>query len=227
MAPRPWKWIVVHHSASPAGSASKFDIEHRAKGWDELGYDFVIAQGGEAGGHRGTYLRDPAECLTGTLALTRIIVRAVRLPVVAAGGIMDGAGIAAVLALGAQAAQLGTAFLPCPESGASQVHKNLLLKAREDQTAVTEKFSGKPARGLVNRFMKEMASAPQLAFPAQNSLIGKLRAAAAKAGNADFIALWSGQAAPLARALPAAELISRLETELVESLRNTRSLLKD
>jgi nitronate monooxygenase len=198
-----------------------------AKRLESLGYDFIIAQGGEAGGHRGTYLRDPAECLTGTLALTRIIVRAVRLPVVAAGGIMDGAGIAAVLALGAQAAQLGTAFLPCPESGATQVHKDLLLKAGEDQTAVTEKFSGKPARGLVNRFMKEMASAPQLAFPAQNSLVGKLRAAAAKAGNPDFIALWAGQAAPLARALPAGELISRLEAELVECVRNMRSLVKD
>src|SRR5438034_1006242 len=91
-----------------------------AKGLESLGFDFVIAQGGEAGGHRGSYLRDPYQSLTGTLALTRLIVRAVKLPVVAAGGIMDGAGIAAVLALGAQAAQLGTAFIPCPESGASR-----------------------------------------------------------------------------------------------------------
>src|SRR5678815_101457 len=99
---------------------------------------FVVAQGGEAGGHRGTYLRDSADALTGTLALTRAIVRAVQLPVVAAGGIMDGAGIAAVLALGAQAAQLGTAFIPCPESGASQVHKDLLLQAIEDDSRITE-----------------------------------------------------------------------------------------
>jgi nitronate monooxygenase len=198
-----------------------------AKRLESLGYDFVIAQGGEAGGHRGTYLRDPAECLTGTLALTRLIVRAVRIPVVAAGGIMDGAGIAAVLSLGAQAAQLGTAFLPCPESGAAPAHKELLLAAREDQTAITEKFSGKPARGLANRFIKEMASAPHLVFPAQNTLVGKLRAAAAKAGNPDFIALWAGQAAPLSRALPAAELISRLEAEAVEAIRATGSLLKE
>ena len=140
---------------------------------------------------------------------------------------MDGAGIAAVLALGAQAAQLGTAFIPCPESGASKVHKELLLRLTEDETAITEKFSGKPARGVVNRLMREMADAPQLVFPAQNALMAKLRAASAKAGNADFVALWAGQAAPLARALPAAELISRLEKELVDSLQHCASLLKE
>src|SRR5678815_412052 len=136
---------------------------------------FVVAQGGEAGGHRGTYLRDSADALTGTLALTRAIVRAVQLPVVAAGGIMDGAGIAAVLALGAQAAQMGTAFVPCPESGAAQAYKDALVNAKEDNTRITDKFSGKPARGLVNRYMSEMARAPVLTFPAQNSVSGKLR----------------------------------------------------
>ncbi|HXJ09753.1 MAG TPA: nitronate monooxygenase, partial [Burkholderiales bacterium] len=174
-----------------------------AKLLEKSGYDFVIAQGGEAGGHRGTYLRDSGDALTGTLALARAIVRAVQLPVVAAGGIMDGAGIAATLALGAQLAQLGTAFVSCPESGAAQIHKDLVLQATEDNTRVTEKFSGKPARGLANRFMKEMQGAPQLAFPAQNSVTGKLRQASAKAGKPDFVALWSGQAAPLARSLPA------------------------
>ena len=198
-----------------------------AKALEAAGFNFVIAQGGEAGGHRGSYLRDPYQSLTGTLALTRLVVRAVKVPVVAAGGIMDGAGIAAVLALGAQAAQLGTAFLPCPESGASQVHKDLLAKLTEDETAITEKFSGKPARGIANRFMREMADAPQLAFPAQNSVTGKLRAASAKAGRPDFVALWAGQAAPLSRALPAAQLISRLEKELVDSLKQCASLLKD
>jgi nitronate monooxygenase len=198
-----------------------------AKGLESLGFDFVIAQGGEAGGHRGSYLRDAYQSLTGTLALTRIILRAVKLPVVAAGGIMDGEGIAAVLALGAQAAQLGTAFIPCPESGASQVHKDSLLKATEDDTRVTEKFSGKLARGLGNRFMKEMESAPQLVFPAQNSLTGKLRQASAKAGKPDFVAMWAGQAAPLARALPAAELIARLETETIQAIRNLKGLLHE
>jgi nitronate monooxygenase len=212
------KGIVVGGSANCVAEARSLEA---------AGFDFVIAQGGEAGGHRGSYLRDPYQSLTGTLALTRMVVRAVSIPVVAAGGIMDGAGIAAVLALGAQAAQLGTAFISCPESGASQVHKDLLVRLTEDETAITEKFSGKPARGLVNRFIREMADAPQLAFPAQNSVTGKLRAASAKAGKPDFIALWAGQAAPLARALPAAELISRLEQELVAVLKHSAALLKE
>jgi len=151
-------------------------------------------------------------------------VRATTLPVVAAGGIMDGAGIAAVLALGAQAAQLGTAFIPCPESGAPQVHKNELLKRTEDETSITEKFSGKPARGLANRFMKEMGAAPQLVFPAQNKVTGALRQASAKAGRPDFVAMWAGQAAPLSRALPAAELVARLEAETVQAIRTLKGL---
>ncbi len=207
--------ILVGGSATCVAEAQRLE---------SLGFDFVIAQGGEAGGHRGSYLRDPLEALTGTLALTRLVVRAVKLPVIAAGGIMDGEGIAAVLALGAQAAQLGTAFIPCPESGAPQVHKHLLLSTREDDTRVTEKFSGKLARGLANRFMKEMQDAPQLAFPAQNSVTGKLRQASAKAGKPDFVAMWAGQAAPLARALPAADLIAKLEAETLEAIRNLKGL---
>jgi nitronate monooxygenase len=198
-----------------------------AKHLEAVGADFVIAQGGEAGGHRGTWLRDPGDAMTGTLALTRLLVEAVKIPVVAAGGIMDGAGIAAVLALGAQAAQMGTAFIPCPESGASQVHKDALLAAKEDDTRITEKFSGKPARGIVNRFMREMADKPQLPFPAQNSVTGKLRAASAKAGKSDCVALWSGQAAPLARRMPAADLIRKLEEETLAALRASAALIKE
>jgi nitronate monooxygenase len=193
---------------------------------EQLGFDFVIAQGGEAGGHRGSYLRDAYQSLTGTFALVRLVARAVKLPVVAAGGIMDGAGVAAALALGAQLAQLGTAFIPCPESGAPQAHKDALLAAREDTTQITEKFSGKPARGLANRFMKEMALSPQLAFPAQNAVTGKLRQAAAKAGKGDFLAMWAGQAAPLSRAMPAAELIARLEAEAIDSIQKLKGAIK-
>ncbi|HZM45542.1 MAG TPA: nitronate monooxygenase [Burkholderiales bacterium] len=191
---------------------------------EALGVDFIVAQGAEAGGHRGSYLRNPYESMTGTLALVRMIVCRVKTPVVAAGGIMDGAGIAAALALGAQAAQLGTAFIPCPESGAPQVHKDGLLAAREDTTVITEKFSGKPARGLANRFNREMRDAPQLPFPAQNALTGKLRAASGKAGNPDFVAMWAGQAAPLSRALPAGQLIATLEAETLECLDRLASL---
>jgi nitronate monooxygenase len=195
-----------------------------ARRLESLGVDFIVAQGAEAGGHRGTYLRDPHEAMTGTLAITRLIVRAVRTPVVAAGGIMDGAGIAAVLALGAQAAQLGTAFVPCTESGASAAHKAALLAAEEDTTLITDKFSGKPARGIVNRYMREMADAPHLPFPAQNALTQPLRATAAKAGKADFISLWAGQAVPLARALGAAELVATLHAETREALASLAQL---
>ncbi len=212
--------IAVGGSATCVAEAERLEA---------MGFDFVIAQGGEAGGHRGSYLRDPYQSLTGTLALTRLLVRALRVPVVAAGGIMDGAGIAAVLALGAQAAQLGTAFVPCPESGAHQAHKDALLAAREDTTTLTEKFSGKPARGIANRYLREMnqRDAAQLAFPAQNSVTGRLRAAAGKAGNAEFLALWAGQGVAMSRALPAAELVARLESETVEALRRTAAFVQE
>ena len=196
---------------------------------EALGVDFIIAQGGEAGGHRGSYQRNPYEAMTGTLALTRMIVRAVKIPVVAAGGIMDGSGIAAALALGAQGAQLGTAFIPCTESGAPPIHKQSLLAAREDTTVVTEKFTGKPARGLVNRYIREMntSNAPQLAFPAQGVLSGPLRAASGKAGNPDYLAMWAGQAAPLARELSAAQLVITLEHETLEALERLASLRRE
>lgn len=191
-----------------------------ARHLEALGVDFIVAQGAEAGGHRGSYLRDPYDSMIGTLALVRMIVRKVKTPVVAAGGIMDGAGIAAVLALGAQAAWLGTAFIPCLESGASRVHKERVLNSKEDETLVTEKFSGKPARAIANRFVRETheRAAPQLVFPAQNALTGKLRTAAAKAGIPDFVAMYAGQATPLSRALPAAELVAALEAETLECL---------
>ena len=206
------------------GSATCIEEARRL---EQAGYDFVIAQGGEAGGHFGTTLREPADALTGTLALTRSIVRAVKIPVVSAGGIMDGNGIAAVLSLGAQAAQMGTAFIPCPESGASETHKKELLSAREDTTVTTNKFSGRLARGLANRFIREMANAPQLAFPAQNSVTGKLRQASAKAGKPDFIAMWAGQGVAMSRALPAPELINILEKETIEALRRSAALIKE
>jgi len=191
-----------------------------ARHLEALGVDFVVAQGAEAGGHRGSFLRDPYESMTGTIALVRMIASSVRCPVVAAGGIMDGAGIAAVLALGAQAAWLGTAFVPCPESGASEEHKQSILSSEEDATLVTEKFSGKPARAISNRFTREMheRGAPHLAFPAQNAVTRPLRAASAKAGSPDFASLYAGQAAPLSRALPAAELVAALEAETLEAL---------
>ncbi|MGQ0545982.1 MAG: NAD(P)H-dependent flavin oxidoreductase [Betaproteobacteria bacterium] len=232
------KVFTVHLGSLPSDTVRKFQglgvlvggsatCVAEAKRLESAGFDFVIAQGGEAGGHRGTYLRDPQDALTGTLALTRLVVKAVKLPVIAAGGIMDGAGIAAALALGAQAAQLGSAFLACPESGTPQVHKEQLTRTGEDETRITARFSGRAARGIANRFMVEMEKAPMLAFPAQNKVTSALRAASAKAGKPDFVSMWAGQAAPLARALPAAELIARLEAETIAAIRNLKGVLDE
>lgn len=200
-----------------------------ARRLQELAVDFIVAQGGEAGGHRGTWTRDPHTALTGTLALTRLLIEAVEVPVVAAGGIMDGAGVAAALALGAQAAQLGTAFIPCPESAASEAYREALLRCDEDQTSLTDKFSGKPARGVRNRYMEEAAARdiPRLPFPAQNLLTGPLRTTSAKAGSPDFIALWAGQAVALSRRLGAAELVRALERETLEAIERLTALRAD
>jgi nitronate monooxygenase len=139
---------------------------------------------------------------------------------------MDGAGLAAVLSLGAHIAQIGTAFIPCPESGATETYRAALLAATEDETTLTDRFSGKPARGLRNRFILESARAdfPKLPFPAQNQLTAKLRTASAQAGSPDFMAMWAGQAAPLSRRLPAAELLQTLEREALEAIDRLASL---
>ena len=133
---------------------------------------------------------------------------------------MDGAGIAAALALGAEAAQLGTAFIPCPESGATEMYRAALLAATEDDTGLTDKFSGKPARGLRNRYLRETAERPfpRLPFPAQNQLTAQLRTASAQAGSPDFMAMWAGQAVALSRRLPAAELVRELEREALDAI---------
>ena len=193
---------------------------------EALGVDYIIAQGGDAGGHRGTYLKDPYAAMTGTFSLTRMLVRAVSKPIVAAGGIMDGAGIAAALALGAQAVQMGTAFIPCPEGAAPEIHKRTLLSQRDDNSVVTEKFTGKPARGIANRYVREANANrhPQLPFPIQGGLTGKLRATAGKLDNPDFAAMWCGQAAALSRAMPAAELVATLEAETLEALERLSKL---
>ena len=183
------------------------------------GIDAVIAQGFEAGGHRGTFQEPYEDGWVGTMALVPQIVDAVSVPVIAAGGIMDGRGIAASLALGAEAAQLGTAFLNTPESAIPQVHRDALMAARDDQTRLTHAFSGRPARGLENRYMKETqgAEAGFPDFPILNTLTGPLRKASAEAGSPDFVSLWSGQGVTMTRAMAAAELFDTLveETEAV------------
>ncbi|MEX2445846.1 MAG: nitronate monooxygenase, partial [Dehalococcoidia bacterium] len=148
----------------------------------EAGTDVVCVQGAEAGAHRGSFLTDTADGLVGTLALTRLVTAAVDVPVIAAGGIMDGPGVAAVLALGAGAAQLGTAFLRCPEAGTSETHRTALAAADDTSTVVTAAFTGRPARGIDNRLARELVGSPVPAYPVMNSLTAELRRTAAQLG---------------------------------------------
>jgi nitronate monooxygenase len=184
-----------------------------ARALEQAGADFISAQGAEAGGHRGTFDRDADPPLIGTMALVPQVVDAVGVPVIAAGGIMDGRGLAAALALGATAASLGTAFLLCPEAGTSAAYRAAVREARDDSTVITRAFSGRSARGLANRFTREMAGAALAPFPVQNALTREIRAAASKAGDSGLISLWAGQGAPLAREVPARELAARIVRE--------------
>ena len=181
---------------------------------EQAGVDAVIAQGSEAGGHRGSFIGDPAANLVGTMALVPQVADAVAVPVIASGGIMDGRGIAAALALGATAVQMGTVFLTSDEAGIPAAHKAAILSAREDQTRLTRAFSGRPARGIVNRFMEAVedpaAADAVLPFPLQNALTRPLRTAAGKAGRAEFLSLWAGQGLRLAQRRPAGELVAEL-----------------
>jgi nitronate monooxygenase len=184
------------------------------------GVDVVVAQGSEAGGHRGTFDNAKADSsLIGTLALVPQIVDAVRVPVVASGGVMDGRGIAAALALGAGAAQLGTAFLTCDEAGVPDAYKQAILDAHEDETRVTRAFSGRAARGIVNRFMREIdAAGDVLPFPLQNALTRPLRTAAATQGRAECLSLWAGQGVRMARRHTTADLVAALVKETDDAL---------
>jgi nitronate monooxygenase len=184
-----------------------------ARALEQAGVDFVCAQGAEAGGHRGTFDRDADPPLIGTMALVPQIAGAVGVPVIAAGGIMDGRGVAAALALGASAVSMGTAFLLCPEAGTSAPYRAALREARDDSTVITRAFSGRSARGLSNRFTREMAGAALAPFPVQNALTREIRAAAGKAGDSSLLSLWAGQGAPLSREVPARELAARIVRE--------------
>jgi nitronate monooxygenase len=192
-----------------------------AIGLENGGVDAIVTQGSEAGGHRATFGDDFNAGLVGTISLVPQVVDAVTVPVIASGGIMDGRGIAAALALGASAVQLGTAFLTCDEAGVPEVYKKAILDAREDQTRLTRAFSGRPARGIVNRFMLEVERKDTadaiLPFPLQNQLTRPLRNAAAKQGRAEFLSLWAGQGVRLAQRQAAEILVEGLarETERV------------
>ncbi len=179
------------------------------------GVDAVIAQGREAGGHRGMFLTDDIEAQPALFALLPQIVDAVRVPVIAAGAIADGRGIAAAFALGASAVQLGTAYLRTPQAGRSRLHQDAVRDARDDATRLTNLFTGRPARGLMNRFMREQGpmNPASPAFPLATGAVDPLRTALEQRGSRDFSLLWSGEAAALAREADAGELTLALWQE--------------
>jgi nitronate monooxygenase len=187
---------------------------------EENGADVVIAQGAEAGGHRGMFLTENISHQPGLFALLPQVVDAVRVPVVAAGGIADGRGIAAAFALGAAGVQIGTAYLRCPESRVTAPARAVLAGALDDSTVITNVMTGRPARGVANRVMREVGpvSPDAPAFPHAATALGPLKAAAEKLGRMDFTNLWAGQAVRLGRELPAAELTRALAGGALQQL---------
>ena len=200
------------HGTCVIGTATTVD---EARALAEDGVDMIVAQGSDAGGHRGTFMGSAEQAMIGTLSLVPQIADTVDIPVIASGGIMDGRGMAACRMLGAAGVQMGSAFLTCTESGAKPAHKSALLESRGRATAVTRAFSGKAARGLTNRFIEHMApiEAALPDYPVQNGWTKDIRAAAGKADRDEFMSLWAGQAASLARSMDAAELVDTLMRE--------------
>ncbi len=185
------------------------------------GVDVVIAQGFEAGGHRGMFLSDDLAAQVGTFALVPQIADAVKLPVIAAGAVSDARGIAAAFMLGAAGVQVGSAYLHCPESKVPAAHRAALSAAQDDGTRVTNLMTGRPARGFINRVMRDLGPISDLApeFPLAGGAIMPLRAKAEAKGSADFTTMWAGQAASLGRVLPAGEVTKKLVAEALALLR--------
>ena len=180
------------------------------------GVDAIIAQGIEAGGHRGIFLSDDLTTQLGTFALVPQIVRAVSVPVIAAGGIADATGVAAALALGAAAVQVGTAYLLCPEATTTRVHRDALASLRARHTVLTNVFTGRPARGIVNRLVAELGpiSPAAPAFPLATAAVMPLRSKAESLGSGEFSPLWSGQNATGCKNIPAAALTTELAARI-------------
>lgn len=182
---------------------------------EKLGMDAVVVQGSEAGGHRGNFISGHEESLIGLMSLVPQVVNNISIPVIAAGGIMDGKGLMGALCLGAKAVQMGTAFMTCEESGAHRIHKEAILHSKNDETTLTRAFSGKWARGIKNKFIVEMqeyeATLPD--FPVQNVLTQSIRKASSAKNNKEYMSLWSGQNSALARTETVEVLIKRVMEE--------------
>jgi nitronate monooxygenase len=208
----PDRALLARVKAAGCRVMSSATIVKEAVWLEQNGCDAIIAQGAEAGGHRGMFLTDNIAEQLGTFALLPQVVDAVKVPVIAAGGIADGRGIAAAFALGAAGVQIGSAYLRCPESIISAPARLVLAQARDDATVLTNVMSGRPARGITNRIMREIGpiSPDAPAFPHAATALAPLRAAAEKLGRVDFTNLWTGQAVPLSREMPAAEMTREL-----------------
>jgi nitronate monooxygenase len=206
--------LVRSWGAKILASATTVD---EARWLEARGADVIIAQGHEAGGHRGMFLSDDLTMQVGTLALVPQVLSAVRVPVIAAGGIADARGVAAAIELGAAGVQVGTAYLLCPEATTSAVHRAALKSDSARHTAVTNVFTGRPARGIVNRFIREQGPLSPIApaFPLATAAVAPLRSAAERRGSGDFSPLWAGQNAAGCREIPAAELTRELAAHLI------------
>jgi nitronate monooxygenase len=187
---------------------------------EDHGCDAVIVQGFEAGGHRAMFLETNVAAQAGLFALLPQVADAISIPVIAAGGIADGRGIVAAFALGASGVQLGTAYLFCPEANVSPLYRQALEQATATGTAITKLFSGRPARGILNRYLREAGpmSESALAFPYAATLITPLRAASEKAGSLDYMQMWAGQAARLVKAMPADQFTRELAADALARL---------
>ena len=203
------------HEAGAAVWVTVTEVEE-GQAAEQAGADALVAQGIEAGGHRGTFSDADGTGELSTLSLLALLSRRTGLPLVGAGGIADGAGVAAVLAAGARAAQLGTAFMLCPEAGTAAPHRDALLAG--ERTALTRAFTGRRARGIVNRFMRDHDAAAPAAYPQVNQLTSPLRKAARERGDSGSINLWAGQTHTLARAQPAGELVRQLAHDATGAL---------
>lgn len=215
----PAGWVRELHDAGivTLGCVTTLDEASLA---EKAGMDAIVAQGAEAGGHRGIFDPQQGDRQIGTFALVRLLADRCRLPIIAAGGIMDGQGIAAATQLGAAGVQMGTAFIPCPESAAKETHRTALKNRRSEHTQITAVISGRPARGVVNRMHSDVdcASAPALPdYPIAYDAGKALAAAAVATGSHDFSAHWAGQGAPLAREMPAGTLVDTLVREWREA----------
>ncbi len=208
--------LLARVRASGAKILSSATTVEEARWLEARGVDAIIAQGVEAGGHRGIFLSEDLSTQIGTFALLPQIAREVKLPVIAAGGIADAKGVAAAMALGAAGVQIGTTYLLCPEATTSAVHRAALKSEAACHTALTNLFTGRPARGIVNRVMRELGpiGAAVPAFPLAVGAIAPLRAKAESRGSGDFTPLWSGQNASGCKAVPAADLTRELATDL-------------